>query len=294
MSRLGEDRERPGRRTATGRGRQVGPMPILNALVVDDVATVRMQLRIAIKEILHDCHVFESENALDAARFLSRFIPEVVLLDLNMPGISGLQFLEKLERITSGRKPPIIVSISSDISPGTLKALQDRGAYDILPKPFDRMALATVLLRLIQMARLRRVLIVDDSATVRTLVRRIVQKSRFNLAVEEAATGDEAMRLFRGQGFDVAFMDVNMPGVDGLEAAGEILYTRQGVHIVMMSGDGNENVRRAAAHIGVQHFLTKPFYPHQVDSVLHTLYDMSNSRFIEAARQEVFTQVEEL
>jgi len=266
-------------------------MALLNTLIVDDSVVVRTHLREGICAMLPDCHVFEAESALEGARFLSRFVPEVVFLDLNMPGVSGIDFLDGLDRVLAGRKPPIIVSITADISSATLKALHDRGTYDLLPKPFDKVAIATALLRLVQMTRMRRVLVVDDSATVRQVVRKIVQRSRFNLHVEEAGCADDALRLFRGQGFDLAFIDVIMPGVDGLEVAGEILYTRQGVHIVMMSGDADEPRRRAAAHIGVQHFLKKPFYPAQVDAVLHSLYEMNDARFLEAARQEVFTQI---
>jgi len=266
-------------------------MPLLNCLVIDDSGVVRGQLREGICSVLPDCHVFEVEGALEGARFLSRFVPEVVFLDLNMPGVGGIEFLDGLDRILAGRKRPIIVSITAEINAVTLKALQDRGAYDLLPKPFDKIAIATVLLRLVQMTRMRRVLVVDDSATVRQVVRKIVQRSRFNLHVDEAACAEDAYRLFRGQGFDLAFIDMFMPDVDGLEVAGEILYTRQGVHIVMMSGDADESRRRAAAHIGVQHFLKKPFYPAQVDSVLHALYDMNDAQFLEAARHEVFTQI---
>lgn len=263
-------------------------MPVLSALVVDDSATVRNHLRAAIASIMRDCHVFEAEGALEAARFLTKFVPEVLFLDLNMPHVGGMVFLEKLDKVLMGRKPPIVVSISSDLSEATLAGLAARGAYDILPKPFDQTRLAMVLLRVVQMSRSRRVLIVDDSTTVRTLVKRIVQKSRFNLTVAEAGDGEEAIRLFRGVGYDVAFIDVHMPGIDGLDAAGEVLYARNDVHVVLMSGDHDEGLRRAAAHIGVAHFLKKPFFPDEVDRVLHALYGLADSRFVAAAEAEEF------
>jgi CheY-like chemotaxis protein len=266
-------------------------VPVLSALVVDDSLTVRNHLRAAIASIMRDCHVFEAEGALEAARFLSKFVPEVLFLDLNMPHVGGMVFLDKLDRILMGRKPPIIVSISGDVSPETLAALEARGAYDILPKPFEQTKLGMVLLRVVQMSRTRRVLIVDDSTTVRTLVKRIVQKSRFNLTVAEAADGEEAIRLFRGVGYDIAFIDVHMPGIDGLDAAGEVLYARNDVHVVLMSSDRDEGLRRAAAHIGVDHFLHKPFYPEAVDGILHALYGLTDSRFVMATEPESFLDV---
>jgi len=263
-------------------------VPILSALIVDDSGLVRDQLRAAIHGVIPDCHIFECEGALEAAHFLRRYIPEVVFLDLNMPKIGGLAMLEKLDQIVAGRKPPIIVSISGDTGAATLAALEMRGAYDILPKPFDPRRLAMVLLRVLQMARSRRVLVVDDSATVRAIVKKIVLKSRFNLAVEEAGTGAEALSRFHGVGYDLVFLDVHMPGIDGLEAAGELLYTRSDVHVVLMSADGDESVRRNAAHIGVEYFLKKPFRPPEVDAILHALYGLTETQFQAVAEKEIF------
>lgn len=263
-------------------------MATLSALIVDDSALVRDQLRAAILNIVKDCHIFESEGALQAAHFLRRSVPDVIFLDLNMPKIGGMAVLERLDEIVCARKRPIVVSISSDISDATLAALEARGAYDVLPKPFEPMHLATVLLRVLQMAQARRVLIVDDSATVRSIVKKIIQKSRFNLWTEEADTGQEALYSANVNHYDLIFLDVHMPGIDGLEAAGELLYAHEGVEVVLMSADGDESVRRAAAHIGVEYFLKKPFRPPEVDAILHALFGMSASRFQAVAEKEDF------
>jgi len=267
-------------------------MPVLSALVVDDSAVVRSQLRTSILNIMRDCQVFECEGALEAGRFLMRFVPDVLFLDLNMPNINGIELLNRLDLVLGGRRPPIVVSISSDMSAATLKALKERGTYDLLPKPFETLNIAKVLLRVVQMARHRRVLIVDDSATVRSVVKRIVEHSRFKLDVEEASNGDEAVRLFKGQSFDLAFIDVEMPGIDGLEAAGEILYTRNDTHVVLMSGKADEAIRRAASHIGVEFFLKKPFYAKDIDAVLHTIYEMADAAFVAAREREIFSDTD--
>lgn len=264
----------------------------LRALIVDDSAIVRTQLRNEIREIVPDCHVFEVESVLEAGRFLLRGVPDVLFLDLNMPNINGIELLKRFDAVLGGRRPPIVVSISTDMRPATLEALKARGAYALLPKPFDKSKVAMMLLRIVKMVQSRRVLIVDDSATVRSVVKRIIKHSRFKLDVEEAANGAEAIRLFRSGGFDLAFIDVEMPGIDGLEAAGEILYSSCDAHVVLMSGKADEAIRRAASHIGVDFFLKKPFYARDVDEVLHSLYSVAETEFVATREPDVFEEPE--
>jgi CheY-like chemotaxis protein len=264
----------------------------LRALIVDDSGIVRTQLRNEIREVVPDCHVFEVEGVLEAGRFLLRGVPDVLFLDLNMPNINGIELLKKFDSVLAGRRPPIVVSISTDTRPATIEALKERGAYALLPKPFDKSKVAMLLLRIVKMVQSRRVLIVDDSATVRSVVKRIVKYSRFKLDVEEAASGADAIRLFRSGGFDLAFIDVEMPGIDGLEAAGEILYSSGDAHVVLMSGKDDEAIRRAASHIGVDFFLKKPFYARDVDEVLHSLYSVAETEFVATRESEVFDEPE--
>jgi CheY-like chemotaxis protein len=264
----------------------------LRALIVDDSGIVRTQLRNEIREVVPDCHVFEVESVLEAGRFLLRGVPDVLFLDLNMPNINGIELLKRFDAVLAGRRPPIVVSISTDMRPATMEALKERGAYALLPKPFDKSKVALMLLRIVKMVQSRRVLIVDDSATVRSVVKRIVKHSRFKLDVEEAANGSDAIRLFRSGGFDLAFIDVEMPGIDGLEAAGEILYSSGDAHVVLMSGNDDEAIRRAASHIGVDFFLKKPFYAKDVDEVLHSLYSVAETEFVATRESEVFDEPE--
>jgi CheY-like chemotaxis protein len=264
----------------------------LSILIVDDSAVARDRLHAGILSVTRDCQVFECESVLEAGRFLGRATPDVVFLDLDMPKINGIELLTHLDKIVAGRHAPVIVSISADMSPATLAVLKERGAYDVLPKPFVATAIAAVLARVAAMACERHVLVVDDSATVRSVVKRIIERSRFRLVVEEAGTGADALRLIRSTPFEIAFVDVEMPGIDGLEAAGEMLAINGDVKVVMMSGRDDEPRRRAAQHIGVPFFLKKPFFARDVDAVLHSVYGIDDAAFVSAAERESFQDLD--
>ncbi|MDR3372805.1 MAG: response regulator [Ancalomicrobiaceae bacterium] len=258
------------------------------ALVVDDSDVIRYVLRKAISEIMPSCEVFECPNALEAARFLGSRIPEILFVDLNMPGISGFQFIERLSKILDGRKAPIIVSISADTSHKTVEFLRRFGVYEILPKPFSSRSIAEILLKSLHIAKPRTVLVTDDSSTSRSIIKKVVARSLFNLTPVEASDGHAAIALATQRKFDCVFVDLNMPGIDGIETAGTILYDRPETIIVLISAQGNEKVEREAIHVGIKHFMRKPFYADDINALLHTLFEIRDTEFVKARQLVCF------
>ena len=77
------------------------------------------------------------------------------------------------------------------------------------------------------------ILVVDDSAITRTMLRGILEKAGHT--VDEAADGDAAVALSGQHRFDAAFVDIFMPGKEGLATIRELLQMRAGMPIVAMS-----------------------------------------------------------
>jgi CheY-like chemotaxis protein len=113
-----------------------------------------------------------------------------------------------------------------------------------------------------------RVLIVDDSRTTRSLVRKILSASRFALDVHEAPEGTAALEQLRNGRYDMVFLDYNMPGLNGVETLSEIKRLTPNVSVVMMTSTVNEDVIERAQASGALAFLKKPFYPADIDTVL--------------------------
>ena len=111
-----------------------------------------------------------------------------------------------------------------------------------------------------------RVLLADDDAAMRDLVSRSLGADGHT--VTTALDGQEALdlALAASQPFDVLVTDVQMPGVDGIALAGQLLALHPGLKIIMMSGLQSE-MARAGGLIGqgVQ-FISKPFSLEQIRS----------------------------
>lgn len=100
-------------------------------------------------------------------------------------------------------------------------------------------------------------LIVDDSRMSRMLIRAIIADSRPNWRIIEAINGDEAIALANETPPDFVSMDVNMPGISGLEAAGRIRIRHPDARITLCTANIQESTREAASRAGV-HFVAKP------------------------------------
>lgn len=100
-------------------------------------------------------------------------------------------------------------------------------------------------------------LIVDDSRTSRMLVRGMVTQLRPEWRVIEAASGEDALTTLETERPDFISMDVTMPGMGGLAAAGKIRLREPGIRIVLCTANIQEAVRAAAETAGVG-FVAKP------------------------------------
>jgi CheY-like chemotaxis protein len=110
-------------------------------------------------------------------------------------------------------------------------------------------------------------LIVDDSRMSRMLIRAIVVDTRPNWRIMEAANGDEAIALADENLPDFVTMDVNMPGISGLEAAGRIRIRHPDTRIAMCTANIQESTREAAKRAGLE-FVAKPITAQSVASAI--------------------------
>jgi response regulator NasT len=111
-----------------------------------------------------------------------------------------------------------------------------------------------------------RVLIAEDDPVIRLDVRALLEANQLEVCAE-ARDGLEAVELAAATSPDLIVMDVRMPRLDGIAAAGRILEQRS-VPIVMLTGYGQDELVERAVDAGVFAFLTKPFQEANLISAL--------------------------
>ncbi len=129
------------------------------------------------------------------------------------------------------------------------------------------------------MTRPIRLLIVDDEARlVETLSKRLTARG---LYVEGVHSGADALALLQGKPFDVALLDVRMPGMDGLTTLREIKKLQPLLQVIMLSGNASINAAVEGMRLGASEYLLKPA---NIDDVLAKIEEAFHKKLIQEER----------
>ena len=123
---------------STQPGRKGATMGIKRILVVDDSATERHMLKDLLTKAGYD--VFSSENGEDAIVKARQMKPDLILMDVVMPGLNGFQATRAISRDPETRTIPVIMCTSKSQETDKIWGLR-QGAKDYVVKPIDREAL---------------------------------------------------------------------------------------------------------------------------------------------------------
>lgn len=245
----------------------------MRMLVADDSAIVRMSVRQAIKAARPEAHIDECADGDALRRRLLEADYDVVFTDIHMPGMSGPDAVAAVLQLTPERKF-FSVFLSTDMSRDVIGVADRVGAFEFLPKPFLPGEVTEVLDAIDRVRRPARVLLVDDSRTVRKVIDRVLQLSIFTLTTDFAEDGPTAVAMAETTPYDVFFIDVHMPGMDGFDTLIALQGSCAAAQFVLMSAENREAVMLRAAGLNVGSFLTKPFLPKDVDLVLYRLFGL--------------------
>jgi len=116
------------------------------------------------------------------------------------------------------------------------------------------------------------VLIVDDSNSIRAVVKKIVTLSGFQMdTCLEAGNGRQAMELLADNWVDVIISDINMPEVNGLELLDLLSKneTLKEIPVIMITTEGSDQRMKEAFARGAKGFIRKPFLPEEIKKVLY-------------------------
>ncbi|MFH1231146.1 MAG: response regulator [Planctomycetota bacterium] len=236
-----------------------------NILIVDDEPQIR--------EMLHQLltkkgyRVNTAPGGQTALEFLKQERPDLIILDQNMPKMSGLDTLKKIRELD---KEIGIVMLTGYVTDDLKKSAAQMGVDDFLTKGKDTstglffQSIENVLKRQEMFVKKKfnwvsKVLVVDDEIGVRMLLSKFLTRSGFE--VKTALSGQEALEILRTKAYqpDVILLDVKMPGMDGLVTLREIRRLDEEVGVIIMTGSGDESLGFQALNSGAYEYIMKPF-----------------------------------
>lgn len=113
----------------------------------------------------------------------------------------------------------------------------------------------------------KNILICDDAAFMRMMIKDILTKNGYNVA-GEAENGMKAVEKFKEVNPDLVLMDITMPEMDGIQALKEIKKLDGGAKVIMCSAMGQQAMVIESIQAGAKDFIVKPF---QADRILECL-----------------------
>jgi DNA-binding NtrC family response regulator len=112
-----------------------------------------------------------------------------------------------------------------------------------------------------------RVLIVDDEGRLRDVLSRAIASWGFQVA--SARSAEEGLRLMQASKFDVSIVDLNLPGISGIELFEKLRAIHPEHQVIVLTGFGNLEAARAAIRLDVVDFLEKPCPLGELEKSLH-------------------------
>lgn len=118
------------------------------------------------------------------------------------------------------------------------------------------------------------VLIVDDSLSMRSVIKKTIRVSGFKVGEYfEAADGKEALKILADAWVDLVLTDINMPNMNGLELIAEMNNDQilSSIPVVMVTTEGSEKSVQKSMEMGAKGYIKKPFQPEDIKRILNSI-----------------------
>ena len=120
---------------------------------------------------------------------------------------------------------------------------------------------------------MQRILIVEDSPTMRALLVSALEELETPLKVTEVESGFEALRVLPRDRFDLILTDINMPDINGLELLSFLKNDTKysSIPLIIVSTEGSERDRDKGMGLGADAYVAKPFQPAELCQIVQDL-----------------------
>jgi len=240
---------------------------MVKILVIDDDKTICKHLVKYISEQLGH-KAFSVSNPLEALPFIEKEAPHVILLDVFMKEMNGLDLLKQIKEKYGNTVKVIMITVAGDTDENTARK---NGADDFIRKPFDREYLRdVVMVKLQEVLGFKRkeelpkkgipsILVVDDEKEtveeIEFFLKRVIE-----CTIDTANDGKKAFDLIQKNDYDLVFLDIKMPGFSGFDVMKNVKAIKPLPDILVITGYVDGDVGEQVKKEGAIGYIPKPIY----------------------------------
>jgi len=231
-------------------------------LVLDDEVKIRELVREALSTQGYEVTTVPSpDQAMD---IIYREPFDLILLDIRLPGESGIIVLKKIREYSE--KIPVVI-YSGFVTAALETEVRAFGANEVLRKDVGVVSLVEQIGKIVKaknrifqrtlMGAEKPILIVDDEEEIRDLLKTFFKTKGYKTL--EAKSGEEAVQLAQSEDPVVVLLDINMPEMDGLTTLKKLRDINAKLGVVMITGDQDDEKVKKAIELGAYGYVLKPF-----------------------------------
>jgi PAS domain S-box-containing protein len=270
----------------------VGDLRVLRVLIVDDSETSREILTESLQSMTFDVGAAASGEAalveLDRAADEGRPY-DLVLMDYKMPGMDGIEAGRRIKHGTGPRAVPTVIMVTAYGREEIVRQAEAAGLDGFLIKPVTTSVLLNTIMEVFghgghrQFSSLdsrvtppdalasihgARILVAEDNEINQQVAREILESAGF--AVDIAGNGREALERVRTGSYDAVLMDIQMPQMDGLQAARELRHDGRfgDLPVIAMTAHAMAGDREQSLLAGMNDHVIKPIDPEALFAAL--------------------------
>ncbi len=232
-------------------------------LVVDD----QIGMLETFTDILEDkgFNVVTADDGFAAIERVKEQSFDIIFMDIKMPGINGVQTFREIKKINP--KVAVVMMTAYSVEDLIEEAIAE-GAYTVIYKPFDINKVIQTIEKVLDTAL---ILVVDDRLEDRETFKDILGNKGYR--VTTAKDGYEAIELVKQGDFDIIFIDVKMPGVDGIKTFEEVHKIKPAIPVIMVTGYSAEELLKDAIDKGAYACIHKPL---DMDAILAMVEEITH------------------
>lgn len=255
-------------------------------IIDDDIMNLKMEQYIL--ENTYDVICAKSgEEGLD---MLHKNAVDLVLLDLYMPNMNGLQVLQKIREDKAISDVKVIFLTASGMKTDVTESIR-LGALDFIKKPFVPTELLERIKRVLQLAKKDSILVVDDDKMNLMLTQKILG-IRYDVSC--VSSGKEAILYLQDNVPDMILLDLHMPEMSGLEVLDEIrnMDKVSDVPVIFLTADSERKTEIEIFKAGAMDYIQKPFIAEVVIRRISRILELYH--YQQSLQQEVDQKTTEL
>jgi DNA-binding response OmpR family regulator len=232
-------------------------------LVADDDTEIRNLCYLALTREGHE--VITVPRGEQALALLGREKPDLILLDIQMPGEDGLSILRRISE-TKNKEIPVVI-FSGFLNAEMEKKAYEAGAIEAITKGIGMHELCLRIQKILDFRqrsglpssdqRKEKILIVDDDENIRNLLTQFLAKKGFYTL--SAQDGEQALFLVGREHPTLVLLDITMPGMDGLLTLKKIRELNPKIGVVMATAVQDAAMASEAIKLGAYAYVIKPF-----------------------------------